>query len=161
MGFFWKGFIPSLQRLKNKDNEIVFYKVHYCLRCEVFFVCFQVLVAEIKSFFRDFTHDHTLVSCRLCFTRPEKLPDSWLQTMLLEKNKTKTVVMHRNPQHSQWFDWWTPLAGYDLHEFEAAVVQLNVSGIVVLCVDLTRSQWTVVLRLNKEAQTGYGTKVRE
>lgn len=53
-----------------------------------------------------------------------------------------------NHQHLQWFDWWTPLAGNDLHEFKAAVVELNVRGIVVLCVDLTCPQRTTVLRLN-------------
>lgn len=44
-----------------------------------------------------------------------------------------------NHQCLQWFDWWAPLAGNDLHEFKAAVVELNVSGIVILCVDLTGS----------------------
>lgn len=42
-----------------------------------------------------------------------------------------------NHQYLQWFDWWAPLAGNDLHEFKAAVVELNVRGIVILCVDLT------------------------
>lgn len=53
----------------------------------------------------------------------------------------------------QWFDGWTPLAGNDLHEFKAAVVELNVGGIIILCVDLTGSQRTAVLRLLEGVNT--------
>lgn len=57
-----------------------------------------------------------------------------------------------NSQYLQWFDWWASLAGNDLHEFKAAVVELDVSGIVILCVDLTGPQRTAVLRLNVDTQ---------
>lgn len=48
----------------------------------------------------------------------------------------------------QWFDRWAPFAGNHFHEFKAAVVELNVHSIVILCVDLTGPQRTTVLRLN-------------
>lgn len=57
-----------------------------------------------------------------------------------------------NSRYLQWFDWWASLAGNDLHEFKAAVVELDVSGIVILCVDLTGPQRTAVLRLNVDTQ---------
>jgi len=59
-------------------------------------------------------------------------------------------TLHSLHQPLQWFDWWAPLAGDDLHEFKAAVVELNVSGVVILCVDLTGPQRAAVLRLSKE-----------
>lgn len=55
--------------------------------------------------------------------------------------------------HLQWLIWWTPLAGNHLHEFKAAVVQLNVCGVVVLCVDLARPQRATVFGLNRENKT--------
>lgn len=48
-------------------------------------------------------------------------------------------------QYLQWFDGWAPLAGDNLHEFKATVVELNVRGVVVLRVDLTGPQRTTVL----------------
>lgn len=62
------------------------------------------------------------------------------------------VGFFSNSQYLQWFDWWASLAGNDLHEFKAAVVELDVSGIVILCVDLTGPQRTAVLRLNVDTQ---------
>lgn len=59
-----------------------------------------------------------------------------------------SLIRHIHCQYLQWFDRWTPLAGNDLHEFKAAVVELNVGGIVVLCVDLTGPKRTTVLRLD-------------
>lgn len=65
----------------------------------------------------------------------------------------------RNHQRSQWLVWWTPLAGNHLHEFKAAVVQLNVRGVVVLRVDLARPQRATVFGLKRgktrENQTGF------
>lgn len=55
----------------------------------------------------------------------------------------------RNHQRSQWLVWWTPLAGNHLHEFKAAVVQLNVRGVVVLRVDLARPQRATVFGLKR------------
>lgn len=56
-------------------------------------------------------------------------------------------------QNLQWFDWWAPLAGNNLHEFKAAVVELDVSGVVILCVDLTGPERTAVLRLDTYTDT--------
>ena len=55
-----------------------------------------------------------------------------------ELNADKTPPLLTDiDRYIQWFDWWAPLAGDDLHEFESAVVELNVCGVVILCVDLT------------------------
>lgn len=50
----------------------------------------------------------------------------------------------------QGFDGGTPLAGDDLHELKAAVVELDVCSVVILGVDLTGPQRPAVLRLVKE-----------
>lgn len=47
----------------------------------------------------------------------------------------------------QRFYWRTPLAGDDLHELEAVVIELDLCGVVVLGVDLTSAQGPAVLRL--------------
>lgn len=72
-----------------------------------------------------------------------------VQTVLKKKKKN---------QHSQWFIWWTPLAGNHLHQFKAAVVQLNVRGVVVLRVDLARPQRATVFglrRANESKETNW------
>lgn len=48
-----------------------------------------------------------------------------------------TVGRSTRVQLLHGLDGRTPLAGDDLHELEAAVVQLDLSGVVVLAVDLT------------------------
>lgn len=53
----------------------------------------------------------------------------------------------------QWFDRGAPLAGDDLHELEAAAVQLHVGGVIVLCVDLACTQRTAVLGLHTHTHT--------
>lgn len=58
----------------------------------------------------------------------------------------------KKSQCSQWFVRWTPFAGNHLHEFKAAVVQLNVRGVVVLRVDLASPQRATVFGLNMETQ---------
>lgn len=55
--------------------------------------------------------------------------------------------MHIHFRNLQRFDGRTPLAGDDLHELEAVVVELDLCGVVVLGVDLTRAQGAAVLRL--------------
>lgn len=55
----------------------------------------------------------------------------------------------RNHSRSQWLVWWTPLAGDHLHEFKAAVVELNVRGVVVLRVDLARPERATVFGLKR------------
>lgn len=52
--------------------------------------------------------------------------------------------------HIQWFYWWAPLASNDFHQLKAVVVQLDLGGIVILCVDLTRAQRTTILGLHKK-----------
>lgn len=54
--------------------------------------------------------------------------------------------------HIQWFNWWAPLAGNDLHELKAVVVELHLHGIVILRVDLTGPQRATVLSLNDGSQ---------
>lgn len=49
------------------------------------------------------------------------------------------LAFHIHFRLSQRFYWRTPLAGDDLHELETAVVELDLGGVVVLGVDLTRS----------------------
>lgn len=51
--------------------------------------------------------------------------------------------------HVQRFDWRAPLAGNDLHELKAVVVELHLHGVVVLRVDLTGPQRATVLSLNE------------
>lgn len=55
-------------------------------------------------------------------------------------------------RYVQRFDRRAPLAGDDLHELEAAVVELDVRGVVVLRVDLTRPQRTAVLGLSEDRE---------
>lgn len=55
-------------------------------------------------------------------------------------------------QNSQRLDGGAPLAGDDLHELEAAVVELNVRGVVVLRVDLTGPQRAAVLGLEANVE---------
>lgn len=59
---------------------------------------------------------------------------------------------HTGSSNSQRLDGRAPLAGDDLHQLEAAVVELDVSGVVVLCVDLTGPERTAVLRLDTHTQ---------
>ena len=53
----------------------------------------------------------------------------------------------------QWLDGRAPLAGDDLHELKAAVVELDLRGVVVLGVDLAGPQRTAVLGLMEETHT--------
>lgn len=62
----------------------------------------------------------------------------------------QTFIVNR---YSQWFDRWAPLAGNNFHDFKATVVQLNLRGVVILCVDLAGPQRTTVLRLNIDTQS--------
>ncbi len=52
--------------------------------------------------------------------------------------------------HIQWFYWWAPLASNDFHQLKVAIVQLDLGGIVILCVDLTCAQRTTILGLHKK-----------
>lgn len=60
--------------------------------------------------------------------------------------------MPHNLGHIQGFDGWAPLAGNDLHELKAAVVELHLHGVVILRVDLTGPQRAAVLGLNDPSQ---------
>jgi len=55
----------------------------------------------------------------------------------------------------QWLDGRTPLAGDDLHELKAAVVQLDLRGVVILSVDLAGPQRTAVLGLMSTHRNKY------
>lgn len=55
--------------------------------------------------------------------------------------------------NSQRFYGRAPLAGDDLHQLEAGVVQLHLCGVVVLGVDLGRPEWTAVFGLRRETET--------
>lgn len=71
------------------------------------------------------------------------------------------TVKKRNHSRSQWLVWWTPLAGDHLHEFKAAVVQLNVRGVVVLRVDLARPERATVFGLKRRKMRGSQIGFRE
>lgn len=63
------------------------------------------------------------------------------------------------PSDLQWFDWGAPLAGNDLHELKAVVVELHLHGVVVLRVDLTGPQRATVLGLNDGSRQKLGQEL--
>jgi hypothetical protein len=56
-------------------------------------------------------------------------------------------VLLKGIHTKQRLDWGAPLAGSHLHQVKVAGVQLRVCGILILGIDLTCAEWTVVLTL--------------
>lgn len=77
---------------------------------------------------------------------------TFVLSISVNRNGLTKNLSGRKSLHSQWLIRWTPFAGDHLHQFKAAAVQLNVSGVVVLCVDLTRPQRATVFGLRRETK---------
>lgn len=99
----------------------------------------------------------TVCTVRMWVTGHEKLLFHFVSSGVELPDRTHSLLT--DDRLLQRFDRWAPLAGDDLHELEAAVVELNVRGVVVLCVDLTGPQRTAVLGLDVDMKDR--TKVRQ
>lgn len=64
-------------------------------------------------------------------------------------------ISQRRLLYVQWFNGWASLASDDFQELKAVVVKLDLGGVVILHVDLTRAKRTTVLGLCKQKACEY------